>query len=118
MKSPVDVPKGSQDTIKTSLTVPQQNYGQDNYIIDLDGPEKTYWLGTESELLGSFHFDGACTAGDGSCDVTECDVSHSMGAVFCNLVSLKWLTREPPTPPPQGIRGRNNRIGWVERRMT
>ena len=52
----------------------------------------------ESELLGSFHFDGAHTAGDGSCDVT----SHSMDAGFCNLESQKWLTREPLVPPPLG----------------
>ena len=75
---------------------PQQNFGKDNYTIDLDGPEKTYWLGTESGLLGAFHFDGARTAGDGSCDIA----SHSMGAGFCNLESLKWLRRELLAPPP------------------
>ena len=54
------------------------------YIIDLEGPERAYWSGTESGLLGAFHFDGACTAGDGSCDVA----SHTMGTVFCNLPAL------------------------------
>jgi ribonuclease HI len=44
--------------------------------------------------LGAFQFDGACTAGDGSCDVR----SLSMGAGFCNLDSLKWLTEKPLTP--------------------
>ena len=73
---------------------PGQNYGKDSYSIDLTGTEATYWLGTESGLLGSFHFDGACTDGDGSCDVR----SLSMGAGFCNLNSLKWLTEEPLTP--------------------
>ena len=61
MKSSADVPKGVQDTIKTALTAPQQNYGKDSYTIDLDGSEKTYWWGTESGLLGAFHFDGVCT---------------------------------------------------------
>ena len=45
--------------IKTILTEPRKNYGNDSYIIDLDSPEKTYWLGTESGLLGTFHFDGS-----------------------------------------------------------
>ncbi len=72
---------------------PKQNYGKDSYTIDLTGPEATYWLGTESGLLGSFLFDGACTTGDGSCDVA----SLSMGVGFCNLNSLKWLTEEPLT---------------------
>jgi hypothetical protein len=73
---------------------PGKNYGKDNYTTDLTGAEATYWLGTESDLLGSFQFDGACTAGDGSCDVR----SLSMDAGFCNLNSLKWLTEEPLTP--------------------
>jgi hypothetical protein len=57
----------------------------DSYTIDLAGLEATYCLGTESGLLGAFHFDGACTAGDGSCDVA----SLSMATGFCNLRSLK-----------------------------
>ena len=57
-------------------------------------PEETYWIGTESGLLGAFHFDGACTVGDGSCDV----VSLSMGTGFCNIRSLKWLVGESLTP--------------------
>jgi hypothetical protein len=51
--------KQAQAVIKASLLAPQQSYGKDRYIIDLAGPEKTYWLGTESGLLGAFHFDGA-----------------------------------------------------------
>ena len=42
VKSLADVPDGAQDTIKTALTTPQQNFGKDNCIIDLVGPEKTY----------------------------------------------------------------------------
>ena len=44
--------------------------------------------------MGALHFDGACTAGDGSCDVA----SLSMGAGFCNISSLQWLENEPLTP--------------------
>ena len=47
---------------------PQQNAGKDEYTADLEGNEKLYWLGTESGLLGAFGFEGAFTAGDGSCD--------------------------------------------------
>ncbi len=85
MKSPSNAPRGARDDIKTVLLTPQQNYGKDRYIIDLVGPEETYWLGTESVLLGFFHFDGACTSGDGSCDVA----SLSMVTGFCNLRLLK-----------------------------
>ncbi len=87
VKSPANAPRGAQNDIKTALLAPQQSYGKDNYTIDLAGPEATYWLGTESGLLGAFHFDG-------SCDVA----SLSMGAGFCNLRSLKWLTGEPLAP--------------------
>ena len=91
VKSPVNAPREAQNAIKNALLAPQKNYGKDSYTIDLAGPEATYWLGTESGLLGAFHFDGACTAGDGSCEVA----SLSMGAGFCNLSSLKWLAEEP-----------------------
>ena len=94
MKSPANVPSKVAKDIKEALMTPGQNYGKDRYTIDLTGSEATYWLGTECGLLGTFHFDGAFTAGDGSCDVK----SLSMGAGFCNLNSLKWLTEEPLTP--------------------
>jgi hypothetical protein len=94
VKSPANAPRGAQIVIKNTLLTPQQNHGKDRYTIDLVGPETTYWLGTESGLLGAFHFDGTCTVGDGSCDV----VSFSMGEAFCNLSSLKWLAEEPLTP--------------------
>ena len=83
MKSPANVPREEPKAIKDSLLAPQQNYGKDNYTIDLTGPEATYWLGTESGLLGAFHFDGACTAGDGSCEVA----SLSMGTGFTGMVN-------------------------------
>jgi hypothetical protein len=39
--------------IKETLMAPGQNYGKDRYTIDLTGTEATYWLGTESDLLGA-----------------------------------------------------------------
>ena len=86
----------AQDAIKTALTATQNNFGKDDYIVDLEGHEKCYWLGTGSGLLGAFHFDGACTAGDGSCNIA----SNSMDAGFCNLRSLGWHTRKPLAPIP------------------
>ena len=83
-ESPVDVPCDAHNIIKSALAASRQNFGKDSYIIDREGPERSYWLGTESELLGVFHFDGTFTSGDGSCDVT----SHTMGADFCKLSSL------------------------------
>ena len=94
VKSPANVPSEAVKDIKEALMSRGQNYGKDSYTIDLTGTEATYWLGTESGLLGTFHFEGACTAGDGSCDVR----SLSMGAGFCNLNSLEWLTEKPLTP--------------------
>jgi hypothetical protein len=85
VKSLVNAPSGAQRAIKNTLLSPQQNYGKDRYTIDLAGPEATYWLGTESGLLDVFHFDGACTSGDGSCEVA----SLSKDSGFCNLSSLK-----------------------------
>ena len=78
VKFPVNVPSEAAKDIKEALITPGQNYGKDSYTIDLTGSEATYCLGTESGLLGAFHFDGACTAGDGSCDVQ----SLSMGVGF------------------------------------
>jgi hypothetical protein len=78
VKSPANVPSEEAKDIKEALMSPGQNHGKDSYTIDLTGTEATYWLGTESGLLGAFHFEGACTAGDGSCDVR----SLSMGALL------------------------------------
>jgi hypothetical protein len=94
VKSPANAPSTEARDITETLLTPGKNYGKDSYTIDLTGAEATYWLGTESGLLGAFQFDGACTVGDGSCDVR----SLSMGPGFCNLNSLKWLTEEPFTP--------------------
>jgi ribonuclease HI len=94
VKSPANVPSEAVKDIKEELMSPGQNYGKDSYTIDFTGTEATYWVGTESGLLGVFHFEGAWTSGDGSCDVR----SLSMGAGFCNLNSLEWVTEMPLTP--------------------
>ncbi len=62
VKSSTNVPSEVAKDIKEALMTPGQNYGKDNYTIDLTGSEATYWLGTASGLLGAFHFDGACTS--------------------------------------------------------
>jgi hypothetical protein len=85
VKSPANVPSEEAKDINEALMTPGLNYGKDTYTIDLTGTEATYCLGTESGLLGTFHFEGACTAGDGSCDVR----SLSMVVVFFNLNSLE-----------------------------
>ena len=64
---------------------------------DLNGPERTYWLGTESGLLGAFQFDGACTAGDGSCDVAR--TLNGCWLLPSNITS-GWLTGKHMTPLP------------------
>ena len=51
---------------------------KDTYTVDLESNEKLYWLGTESGLLGSLGFEGACTVGDGSYDPP----TSSMGEGF------------------------------------
>ena len=80
-----DVPTGAQKSLTEALTAPQHNVGKDAYTVDLKSDEKLYWLGTESGLLGAFGFEGACTAGDGSCDPP----TKSMGAGFCNFSTMQ-----------------------------
>jgi hypothetical protein len=108
VKSQACTLSGTQNVIKNTLLTTQQNYGKDNYTIDLTGPESTYWLGTESGLLGVFHFDGTCKAGDGSCDVA----SLSMGVGFYNLKSLKWVEGEPLTTTHSREQRQDNHTKW------
>jgi hypothetical protein len=109
VKTTLNTPKGVLNTIKASLTVPQQNFGNDEYIVDLQGHEKTYWAGTESRLLGAFYFDGDCTVGDDSCDT----VSHSMGVIFCNFQSLGCHNRTPleSTPLTEQREQQSSKVG-------
>ena len=96
VKTTSDAPIGAQDSLTKALTAPQHNVGKDTYIVDLESDEKLYWLGTESGVLGAFGFEGACTAGDGSCDPS----TKSMGAGFCNFNTMKWNTTTPLTNGP------------------
>ena len=84
VKTTSDVPIGVQKSLTETLTAPQHNVGKDAYIVDLESDEKIYCLGTESGLLGVFDFEGAYTAGDGSCDPP----TKSMGADFCNFNTM------------------------------
>ncbi len=91
LKTTSDVPTGAQESLTEALMAPQHNVGKDAYTVDLESNEKLYWLGTESGLLGAFGFEGACTAGDGSCDPS----TRSMGAGFCNFSAMQWNTAAP-----------------------
>jgi hypothetical protein len=95
VKTTAGVSKEAKQTLMEALTVPQRNAGKNEYIVDLEGNEKLYWLGTESGLIGAFGFAGACTEGDGSCDPP----TISMGAGFCNFRSLRWNTDTPLAQP-------------------
>ncbi len=95
VKTAADVPTEAKKTLMKALMAPQRNAGKDEYIVDLEGNEKSYWLGTESGLIGAFGFAGACTAGDGSCDPP----TRSMGAGFCNFRAMQWNTDTPLSQP-------------------
>ena len=82
---------GAQESLVEALISPQYNVGKDVYTVDLENNEKLYWLGTESGLLGSFGFEGACTVGDVSCDPP----TRSMGMGFCNFSVMHWNTTTP-----------------------
>ena len=45
------IPEGTQESIQQALVAPRGNRGKDEYLIDLEGHEEQYWLGTESGLL-------------------------------------------------------------------
>ena len=81
IKDKTKVPLEAHEPITDALRAPSQNFGKDEYVVDLAGHESRYWQDTESGLLGAFEFKGACTSGDGSCDIG----SRSMGADFCNF---------------------------------
>ncbi len=95
MKTTTGVSKEAKQTLMEALTVPQQNAGKDEYTVDLEDNEKLYWLGTESGLIGTFGFVGACTEGDDSCDPP----TRSMGTGFCNFRVLRWNTDTPLAQP-------------------
>ena len=91
VKTTSDIPTGAQESLTAALPLQQHNVGKGEYTVDLGSNEKLCWLGTESRLLGALGFEGACTVGDGSCDVS----SRSIGAGFCNFKVMKWNTTAP-----------------------
>jgi hypothetical protein len=95
VKTAADVPTEAKKTLMKALMAPQRNAGKDEYIVDLECNEKSYWLGTESGLIGAFGFAGACTVGDGSCDPP----TRTMGADFCNFRVMQWNTDTPLSQP-------------------
>ncbi len=58
VKTTSDVPEGAQDSIKTALMAPQRNFVRHEFIVDLNGHEKQYWLGKESGHLGGLRVWG------------------------------------------------------------
>jgi hypothetical protein len=90
-----DVPTEAKKTLVETLMVAQQNTGKDECVVDLEGNEKLYRLGTESGLIGAFGFTGACTTGDDSCDPP----TRSMGAGFCNFRTMEWNSDTPLSQP-------------------
>ncbi len=95
VKTAADVPTAAKKTLMETLMTPHQNAGKNEYIVDLEGNEKLYWLGTESGLIGAFGFPGACTTGDGSCNPP----TRSMGVGFCNFRDMQWNTDTPLSQP-------------------
>ena len=57
VKTTAVVSKEGKKTLMEALTATQRNAGKDEYIVDLEGNEKLYWLGTESglRLCGGMH---------------------------------------------------------------
>jgi hypothetical protein len=73
-----------------SPTVPKQHNNKDECILDLIGPEKDYWNGTEAGRLKIYNFPGTCAGGDWS----NHEKTKSMGAGFCTLKELHWDRRD------------------------
>ena len=84
--TPPPLPPLKQDTLtdmlQQNLQSPGNKGNRDECTLDLTGPEKDYWQGTEAGML-KVDDSGICAAGDGSShDKTK---TKSMGADFCTL---------------------------------
>jgi hypothetical protein len=82
--------------LQQALQSPSNTDNKDECILDLIGPEKDYWNGTESGRLKEYNFPDTCAAGDGS----NHEKTKTMGAGFCTLKELHWvrsLVRVLPT---------------------
>ena len=50
VKDKTSLPLGAQDAIIMALQAPNDNFGKDEYMVDMSGHEAQYWQGTESGL--------------------------------------------------------------------
>jgi ribonuclease HI len=76
--------------MQQALQAPSNADNKDECILDLIGPEKDYWNGTEAGRLKAYNFPGTCGAGDGS----NHEKTKTMGAGFCTLKELHWVRRD------------------------
>ena len=74
---------------------------KDDLGLQMCGPERDFWLGTEAGLLGCYEFRGQCAGGDGS------EHKGDMGAGCCirghkqSELGLEWRLFGP-RPPSEG----------------
>jgi hypothetical protein len=88
--TPTPLPPHTQSTLtnalQQALQSPSNTDNKDECILDLIGPEKDYWNGTEAGRLKTYNFPGTCAAGDGS----NHEKTKTMGTGFCTLKELHW----------------------------
>jgi hypothetical protein len=88
--TPTPLPPHTQsaliNALQQALQAPSNTDNKDECILDLIGPEKDYWNGTEAGRLKAYNFPGTCAAGDGS----NHEKTKTMGAGFCTLKELHW----------------------------
>ena len=53
---------------------------KDTCTIDLTGPEKDFWMGSEAGMLGCYWFRGVVFAGDGSDPIIEAEWGRELFA--------------------------------------
>jgi ribonuclease HI len=92
--TPTPLPPHTQsaliNALQQALQAPSNTDNKDECILDLIGPEKDYWNGTEAGRLKAYNFPGTCAAGDGS----NHEKTKTMGAGFCTLKELHWGRRD------------------------
>jgi ribonuclease HI len=92
--TPTSLPSHTQsaltNALQQALQSPSNTDNKDECILDLIGPERDYWNGTEAGRLKAYNFPGTCAAGDGS----NHEKTKAMGAGFCTLKELHWGRRD------------------------
>jgi hypothetical protein len=92
--TPTPLPPHTQsartNALQQALQSPSNTDNKDECILDLIGPEKDYWNGTEAGRLKVYNCSGTCAAGDGS----NHEKTKTMGAGFCTLKELHWGRRD------------------------